>query len=94
MIPPVLTYNSCTWAAPKAVLEKVEACRRKHLREILNIRYPEIITNQELYNRTKTTTLDTKISQLRWKMLGKILRQPENKPVQNAMVFAIVEAKS
>ena len=93
MIKPILIHNSCTWAAPKAVLEKVEACRRKHLREILNIRYPETIKNDELYKRTKTTLLASTIDKMRWRTFGKILRLPENKPAQCALSFAVENTK-
>ena len=33
----VLMYGSCSWAAPKYVLEKLDTTHRRHLRSILNI---------------------------------------------------------
>ena len=34
----VLMYGSCSWAAPKHILEKLNICHRRHLRSILNVR--------------------------------------------------------
>ena len=89
MITPILLYNCCTWAAPKYIMEKVEACQRNHLRILLKIRFPEVINNDELYKRTNMKPLKDQIDSRRWRMLGKILRQDENKPAQNALMFAI-----
>ena len=47
----VLMYNCGSWSAPKHVLEIVATCQRKHRRTILNIRYPGVISNHELYRR-------------------------------------------
>ena len=88
---PILLYNCETWAAPKDKIEKLESCERTHLRKILKIKYPVIITNDEQYKRTACKTLLLKILESRWKMLGRILRQPENKPAQNSLMFAVVE---
>ena len=93
MIVPILLYNSGTWAVPKNVLEKIESCRRTHLRIILNIRYPNIISNEELYKRCEMTPLIEDIEKARWNTFGKILRQSENKPAQNALIFAVVNSK-
>ena len=36
----IIMYNSSCWATPAAVLETLDICHRKHLRAILNIRWP------------------------------------------------------
>ena len=46
----VIMYNSSCWATPKAVLEKLNVCHRRHLRQIMNIRWPRsMISNKTLY---------------------------------------------
>ncbi|KAL5260789.1 hypothetical protein ACHWQZ_G010818 [Mnemiopsis leidyi] len=47
----VLMYNSSCWAAPKSVLEKLDIAHRRHLRSILNYKYPHHISNKILYKR-------------------------------------------
>ncbi len=47
----VMMYNACSWAAPKHILEKLDTCQRRHLRYILNYRWPNIISNVNLYKR-------------------------------------------
>ena len=85
----VLMYNSCCWAAPKSALEKLDVTHRRHLRSILNYRYPNIISNENLYKRCNTEPLSVKVDRSRWRMLGHILRGPINGPAYTSIVFAI-----
>ena len=86
----IIMYNSSCWAAPAAVLEKLDICHRKHLRTIMNIRWPRsMITNDTLYKRCNTTPLSQRAALSRWKMLGHVLRSPENSPAQSALCFAV-----
>ena len=57
MVIPILLYNSCTWSAPKNVIQKLDACQRKHLRQILKIKWPNKISNEKLYLITKAKPL-------------------------------------
>ena len=82
-------YNSSSWAAPKHVIEKLNICQRKHLRHILNYKWPHVISNDTLYKRCDTTPLSERMEQARWQMLGHILRGPENAPAAVALTFAL-----
>ena len=53
----VLLYNCNSWAVPKHILNTIDVCHRKHLRSILQIRYPHCISNATLYKRCGTTPL-------------------------------------
>ena len=86
----IIMYNSSCWAAPTAVLEKLDICHRKHLRTIMNIWWPRsMISNNTLYKRCNTTPLSQRAALSRWKMLGHVLRSPENSPAQSALCFAV-----
>lgn len=87
----VILYNACSWAAPKHIIEKLNICHRKHLRHILNYRWPHIISNKNLYKRCETTPLSERVELSRWRMLGHILRSPENSPASLALSFALAE---
>ena len=88
-VTPVLLYNCNSWAAPQNVLNKIDVCQRKHLRRIIKMNYPHIISNKDLYARCKVTPLSERVTKSRWKMLGHILRSDCNSPPQLALSFAV-----
>ena len=90
----VIMYNASCWAAPAAVMEKLDICHRKHLRAIMNIRYPSIISNKTLYLRCNTRPLSERVQLARWKLLGHILRSPENSPAQSALCFVVEHVRT
>ena len=85
----VLMYNSSCWAAPKSVLEKLDVVHRRHLRSILNYRYPNIISNINLYKRCNAEPLSARVASSRWRMLGHVLRGPVEGPAYSSLVFAV-----
>ena len=85
----VMMYNSSCWAAPQSVLEKLDVVHRRHLRSILNYKYPHIISNENLYKRCNTEPLSAKVDRSRWKMLGHVLRGPVDGPAYSSLVFAV-----
>ena len=46
----VIMYNSNSWAAPKSVLEKLVVVHSRHLRNIMNYSYPNIISDENFEN--------------------------------------------
>ena len=84
----ILLYNSGSWAAPKHIFEKINTCHRNHLRSIMNVKWPNKITNTCLYKVTNTKPLTTRIEQSRWKLFGHILRSTENTPASLSLMFA------
>ena len=94
MVTSVMLYNCSSWSAPQVILEKLDVCQRKHLRSILNIRWPATITNIKLYDLCNITALSTRVKVARWRMFGHILRSPENSPAALALSFAVVGSKS
>ncbi len=59
----ILLYNCNSWAAPQASLEELDVIHRRHLRKILNIRWPKgIISNAALYARCNVTPLSTRVN--------------------------------
>ena len=85
----VIMYNASCWAAPSAILSKLDICHRKHLRSILNVRWPSVMSNKTLYERCNTRPLSERVALARWKMLGHVLRSPENSPAQSALCFVV-----
>ena len=85
----ILLYNSGSWAAPEHVFKKLDTCHRRHLRSILSIKWPQIISNEELYKRTGAKPLTARVEESRWKLFGHILRSMETTPASSSLVFAI-----
>ena len=85
----VLMYNSSCWAVPQNVLEKLDIVHRRHLRNILNVKYPGVISNKNLYQRCQTEPLSAKVARSRWRMLGHVLRGPIDGPAFSSLLFAI-----
>lgn len=82
-------YNSSCWAVPKIFLEKLDVVHRRHLRTILNIKYPGVISNINLYKRCNAEPLSEKVARSRWRMLGHVLRGPVDGPAFSSLIFAI-----
>ena len=70
----VMLYNCNSWATPQNLFDKLDICHRKHLRQILKMTYPIIISNKALYKRCGVTPLSERVTYARWKMLGHVLR--------------------
>ena len=71
----ILTYNCSTWHANKGTNDKLDILHRKHLRRVLNIHYPKIISNDVLYEVTRTVPLSEFVTERRRKHLAHVLRR-------------------
>ena len=49
----ILTYNCSTWVSNKTIANSLNAFHRKQLRRCMNIYYPKIIKNDDLYAKTR-----------------------------------------
>ena len=85
----VIMYNCSSWAAPCDVLRKLDVCHRSHLRQILKIKWPTVISNEKLYKICRTTPLSNRVKKSRWKMFGHILRSPKNSLAALTLSFAV-----
>ena len=86
----IFLYNSETWTITSTEAEKIDAFHRKLLRiYVLNVRWPNIETNDHVYERTKTKyrwSQDIKKRRLKW--FGKVIRMDETIPAKKALRYA------
>ena len=61
MVVSVMLYNSSSWSATKIFLDKLDVCHRRHLRAILNVKWPAVIKNKKLYEVCNTTPLSERV---------------------------------
>ena len=82
---PVLTYNMGTWGLTKTELNRLDAHHRRHLRQIIGVRWPHRISKDALYRRTQSSPISVAIQAARWSLFGHVLRMPLDAPVQRAI---------
>ena len=90
----VIMYNSGSWSPTKSSLNHLDICHRKHLRSILNIKWPQgFINNVTLCRRCQTEPLSMRVHRSRWKLLGHILRSHTETPAAVALKFSVTSSE-
>ena len=72
----VLLYGSETWRMTKSTQQKLQSFTNRCLRRILGIRWPDIISNADLHERTQQQTME-QLTKRKWRWIGHTLRRPE-----------------
>ena len=75
----VLLYGSETWRVTKTNTNKLQTFINKCLRNVLQIRWPEMIPNEELWERTGQEQIITEKKRRKWGWIGHTLRKPATK---------------
>ncbi|VDP56064.1 unnamed protein product [Schistosoma margrebowiei] len=71
----VLLYGAETWRTITAIIKKVQVFINSCLRKILNIHWPDIISNSLLWERTNQLPAEDEIRKRRWKWIEHTLRK-------------------
>ena len=80
----VLLYSSETWRVTKTNTHKLQTFTNRCLRTILNIRWPEVVSNVQLWDKTKQTPIETEIRKRKWGWIGHTLRKPASNITRQA----------
>lgn len=72
----VLLYGCETWNLTKSEIQSMQAFVNRCLRRILQIFWPVIISNNDLWNRTRQTPIELDIRCRKYRWLGHTLRKP------------------
>ena len=83
----VLLYGAETWRTTKGNSKKIQTFINTCLRKIMNIRWPEKISNINLWQRTNQNPIDTDILQRKWRWLGHTLRKPQDNITRTALTW-------
>ena len=82
----VLLYGSETWRVTKTSTQKLQTVTNRCPRNILNIRWPEVVSNEELWNKAKQTPIEMEITKKRkWGWIGHTLRKPVSNITRQAL---------
>ena len=81
----IFLYNSETWTLSKQLEHTVDAYQRRLLRKVINVQWPRLISNNDLYERTKMKPWSIVINKRRLTWLGHVLRLPHGTPAQKSL---------
>nr|KAG5687084.1 hypothetical protein BaRGS_017102 [Batillaria attramentaria] len=81
----VLLYGSETWRTTKTGSHRLQTFINRCLRNILNIRYPLVITNQDLWERTRQVPIEQEIKKRKWGWIGHTLRKPTSNVTRQSL---------
>ena len=73
------------WGLTKTELNRLDAHHRRHLRQIIDIRWPHRISNDALYRRIQSSPISAAIRAARWSLFGHVIRLPLDASVQLAI---------
>lgn len=71
----VLLYGSETWKTTSSITQSLQVFVNKCLRRILRVRWPEVISNEELLRTTRSEPVELVIRRRKWRWIGHVLRR-------------------
>ncbi|VDP51775.1 unnamed protein product [Schistosoma margrebowiei] len=74
----VLLCGAETWRITTTIIKKVQVFINSCLRKMLNIHWPDTISNSFLWERTNQLPAEEEIRKRRWKWIGHTLRKSSN----------------
>ena len=81
-----------TWGLTQADLVRIDTYHRRHLRQIIGVRWPNRISNVALYHRCQSRPISESIITARWRLFGHVLRLPRDAQRAIDHYFADTEA--
>ncbi|VDO61626.1 unnamed protein product [Schistosoma margrebowiei] len=83
----VLLYGAGTGRTTKAIIQKIQVFINSCLRKILQIRWPDTISNNVLWERTNQIPAEEEIRKKRCKWIGHTLREAPNCVTRQALTW-------
>ena len=71
----------------KATMQKIQTFINMCLGRIFNIRWPEKISNEELWQRAEKEPVDQQIRRRKWGWIGQTLRKPASSTTSQALLW-------
>ena len=69
----------------KTNTHKLQSFTNRCLRNIHNIRWPEVVSNEQLWDKTKQTPIETEIRKNKWDWIDHNLRKPASNITRQAL---------
>ena len=90
----IFLYNSELWTLTEKSKSSINAFHRKLIRTAcLNIRWPTIITNNDLYTTTKVKPWSEIIIKRQLSWFGHLVRLPDDTPAKRSLNYSLLPSK-
>ena len=83
----VLLYGSETWLMTDKLRSRLQVFVNRSLRKVMNIFWPEWITNKDLWSIANQKPIDEEIRRRRWKWLGHTLRKDHGNITRQSLTW-------
>ena len=80
-----LLYSLETWRVTKTSTHKLQTFTSRCFRNIPYIRWPGVVSNEQLWDKTKQTPIETEIRKRKWGWIGHTLRKPASNITRQAL---------
>uniref|UniRef100_A0AAV2J1Z3 Reverse transcriptase domain-containing protein n=1 Tax=Knipowitschia caucasica TaxID=637954 RepID=A0AAV2J1Z3_KNICA len=87
IVKPILLYGAETWRTTVVTIKRIQVFINSCLRKILKIRWPEKISNEELWTKTNQQPVDEAILQRRWRWIGHTLRKSASSITRQSLTW-------
>ena len=81
----VLLYGAETWMTNKVIINKLQCFINRCLRRILQINWPNVIRNEELWEITRQEPVIRTIKRRTWRWIGHTFRKPDTDITKQAI---------
>ncbi len=81
----IFLYNSELWTLTKNLENTVDVFQRNTLRKIINIRWPDKIRNEDLYEKCGVKEWSKTVKERRLRWYRHLLRLPDNTPAKKGI---------
>ena len=88
---PIIMYGSETWTLYRHHIKKLRTLQQRHLRFILNVKWTDYVTNDEVLERAKTEDIENILIRNRLRWLGHVVRMQDERPVKNLLYSELAE---
>ena len=85
IIESIFLYNPELWTLTNTLEISIDSFHRRLLRKVIHVTWPRVITNEELYKRTKVTPWSLKICKRRLSWFGHLFRLPSETPAKRSL---------
>jgi len=86
-IKPILLYGCETWKIAPRSSQKLQVFINKCLRYICRIFWPNVISNERLFDITNSTPINTEIRRRKWSWIGHTLRKDDDDITKMALTW-------
>ena len=87
LVKSVLLYSCETWKMNEGDATKLDTFQFTCIRKIIKIRWPYVISNEDLMKKTETKCISSKVKTRRWKWIGHVLRMERNSHCRTALTW-------